>query len=777
MHLSWLLLLLSSMGAITVLVGTNTVITPKNMLTTTNTTKPGCQRKCGNLTIPYPFGIGQNCYLQGSFGIICNTSYNPPRAFPVIPYSDFDILDITETQIMIRTTIIASRCQNSQGNVTFETGNLDMWGSPFTISNTANKLTVIGCNNYAVFSGSGDTAESYQRTGCISLCSIETEPVPGHCPGLGCCQDSVPFGWQGFTISLFGVEDEQGVNSIARFLSNQSCSYAFYAEKGSFIFGGASDLTLNNFDVVRNRIMKQLNMVLDWNIKLNTSCKMVKMSNSSINPYLCQSNTRCIDTEEGGYRCSCLPGYEGNPYLKPGCTDINECIAGPNNPCTMACVNSPGSYKCSCPRGYTGDGLKSGIGCVRIIDKSSSALNKFTLGLGISLGIIILLIVAWWFSTIIKRRRIIKQKAINFERNGGLLLQQQMAADESVVAAIKIFTVEELERATDHFIEDRILGKGGQGTVYKGMLSEGRIVAIKMCKVIVDQNQCGDFVNEVIILSNINHRNVVKLLGCCLEHEAPLQVFEFIPNGTLDHHIHSPISEFLITWRMRLQIASDLAGALSYLHSSSSIPIFHRDIKSSNILLDDKYRAKLSDFGTSKSVAIDQTHATTRVMGTFGYLDPEYYLLGQYTEKSDVYSFGVVLVELLTGQKAIRSTLEEEKSLTSWFLSHMENSRLLDIIDSQVVKETSKEEFLIIAEIANRCLNLDRNRRPTMKEVLLEIEAVLSLHLPHANEQIEPKSRQMFSETSNGVFFSPSTFYLENSSSSSADVSLLNNPR
>uniref|UniRef100_A0A803KMT8 non-specific serine/threonine protein kinase n=1 Tax=Chenopodium quinoa TaxID=63459 RepID=A0A803KMT8_CHEQI len=571
------------MGATTVLVRTNAMVIPKNMITTANTTKSGCQRKCGNLTIPYPFGIGYNCSFPGSYGfnLICNTSYNPPRAFTSVDGFG-DILDITETQTTVRNTFMATLCYDSQGNEISPSGEglvdyLDIGSSPFTISKTANKLTVIGCNNYGVFDSSGGYIGDHLRVGCISLCS-KTEPVPGSCLG-GCCQASIPFGSQNFALAVHGISAGG---------DPESCSYSFYGKLGSFTFGGASDLTRNNFDVVRNKILDQVSIVFDWNVQLNTSCKKVKMSNSSINPYLCQSNTRCIDTAEGGYRCSCLPGYEGNPYLKPGCTDINECIAGPNNPCTTFCVNTPGSFICFCSDGYTGDGLSSGIGCIRITDKSS-------------------------FLTI----------------------------------AIKIFTIDELERATDHFNEDRILGKGGQGTVYKGMLSEGKIVAIKMCKV-VDQNQCGDFVNEVIILSNINHRNIVKLLGCCLEHETPLQVFEYIPNGTLDHHIHSPSSEFQITWRMRLQIASDLAGALAYLHSSSSIPIFHRDIKSSNILLDDKYRAKLSDFGTSKSVAIDQTHATTRVMGTFGYLDPEYYQLGQYTEKSDVYSFGVVLVELLT---------------------------------------------------------------------------------------------------------------------------------
>ncbi|XP_021734406.1 wall-associated receptor kinase-like 8 [Chenopodium quinoa] len=768
MHLPWLLLLL--LMSATPLVVTNALITPKTMITAANTTKPGCQQKCGNLTIPYPFGIGSDCFLQGWFGIICNTSYNPPKAIPVIPFGSrrhTDILDITETQIIIWNTEVTSRCFDPQENVSSEvSGFLDMWDSPYTVS-TANKLTVIGCDEYALIDGSGENS-LYEKGGCIALCNSEGV-TKGSCLGSGCCQTSVLTGWQGFNIKLFSLENRRS------FTNQSTCSYAFFARNGSFVFGGASDMT--NTSVVQNRILQQAPIVLDWIVELKTSCKEAQKNNSTATPYLCQSNTECIDTDLGGYRCSCLPGYEGNPYLQSSCKDINECAAGPNNPCTTACVNTPGSYRCFCPRGYSGDGLKSGIGCIKNLDKSSSSLKKITLGLGISLGTVILLLIGWWFSSVIKRRRIIKQKAVYFERNGGLLLKQQMATDESVVARLKIFTSDELERATDQFNEDRIVGQGGQGTVYKGMLSEGKIVAIKKAKV-VDESQLGGFINEVVISSQVNHRNIVKLLGCCLETEVPILVYEFIPNGTLYHHIHNPSEEFPITWRMRLQIASDSAGALAYLHSSSSIPILHRDIKSSNILLDDKYRGKLSDFGTSMSIAIDQTHVTTRVMGTFGYLDPEYFQSSQFTEKSDVYSFGVVLVELLTGQKAIRATKEEDRSLTSWFLSHMNDTRLLDIIDSQVLQEGSEQELHIIANLARQCLNLDGKKRPTMKEVLIEIEGVMSLRIPERNRKngLETEHNGTAKHTCDGIL-SSSSFYTENSSLDSAEMSLLFNPR
>ncbi|KAK2971246.1 hypothetical protein RJ640_014254 [Escallonia rubra] len=279
-------------------------------------------------------------------------------------------------------------------------------------------------------------------------------------------------------------------------------------------------------------------------------------------------------------------------------------------------------------------------------------------------------------------------------------------------------------QATDHYNEDRILGQGGQGTVYKGMLTDGRIVAIKKSK-IENESKLEQFINEVVILSQINHRNVVKLHGCCLETEVLMLVYEFIPNGTLFEYIHDEHVELPLTWDMRLRIAAEIAGALSYLHSAASVPIYHRDIKSTNILLDEKYRAKVADFGTSRSISVDQTHLTTRVMGTFGYLDPEYFQSNQLTEKSDVYSFGVVLVELLTGQRPISSTRSEEaRSLATHFLLAMAENRVFDIIDARVAKDGGKEEIWGVANLAKRCLNLDGRRRPTMKEVAMELEGL-----------------------------------------------------
>ena len=355
-------------------------------------------------------------------------------------------------------------------------------------------------------------------------------------------------------------------------------------------------------------------------------------------------------------------------------------------------------------------------------------------GLSIGGGSLLLLVGSFGLYKGVKKRREIIRKQKFFKRNGGLLLQQQLSSIETIEKT-KIFTFKELEMATDNFNKSRILGQGGQGTIYKGMLNDGRIIAVKRSK-IIDESQLEQFINEIMILSQINHRNILGLLGCCLETEVPLLVYEFISNGTLFQLIHDQNNEFPFSWHMRLQIASEAAGALAYLHSSSSMPIYHRDIKSTNILIDEKYRAKVSDFGTSRSISIEQTHLTTHVKGTFGYFDPEYFQSGRFTEKSDVYSFGVVLVELLTGKKPVSwTTLEEEKSLVARFiLSLEEESHLYDILDDRVRKEEEKERIIAVANLAKRCLNLNGKKRPTMKEVTFELEYIRMSSLPINSE-------------------------------------------
>uniref|UniRef100_A0A803KTM3 Protein kinase domain-containing protein n=1 Tax=Chenopodium quinoa TaxID=63459 RepID=A0A803KTM3_CHEQI len=286
---------------------------------------------------------------------------------------------------------------------------------------------------------------------------------------------------------------------------------------------------------------------------------------------------------------------------------------------------------------------------------------------------------------------------------------------------VKMFTIKQLQEATDNYSENNIIGRGGFGMVFKGKLPNNQIVAIKR-SLKVDSTQVEQFINEVIALSQINNRNVVKLLGCCLETEVPLLVYEFISNGTLHDHLHDEGKVEFFIWDLRLRIPAQVAQVLAYLHTAISIPIIHKDIKSANILLDDKYTTKVADVGASKLVPVDQERLGTMVQGTCGYLDPQYMQNGELTDKSDVYSFGVVLAELLTREKAISyAKPESERCLAIHFLRKLREERLFEILDEKLVSDGSIEQLKEVANLARRCLYLKGDDHPTMKEVAREL--------------------------------------------------------
>ncbi|XP_019184424.1 PREDICTED: putative wall-associated receptor kinase-like 16 [Ipomoea nil] len=212
---------------------------------------------------------------------------------------------------------------------------------------------------------------------------------------------------------------------------------------------------------------------------------------------------------------------------------------------------------------------------------------------------------------------------------------------------------------------------------------------------------------EVILLSQINHKNIVKLSGCCLETEVPFLVYEFINNGTLSEHIHNKDKTSALPWSTHLRIATETAEVFSYLHSAASPSIIHRNVKYVNILLDNDYIAKVSDFGASRLVPQDQTQLTTMLQGTFGYLDPEYMQIHHLTKKSDVYSFGVVLMELLTSKRAISFDGPElERNISQHFLSLLKGNQLFKILDGNILCEGSTtKELQEVALLAKRCLN------------------------------------------------------------------------
>ena len=344
---------------------------------------------------------------------------------------------------------------------------------------------------------------------------------------------------------------------------------------------------------------------------------------------------------------------------------------------------------------------------------------------GIGVGLLVLLVGGSWIYWGLKKRKLIQLKEKFFQQNGGILLQQKLSNHQGSVETAKIYSAEELEKATNNYNVSRVLGQGGYGTVYRGILPDNKVIAIKKSK-IGSQRQVEQFINEITVLTQIIHRNVVKLLGCCLETEVPLLVYEFITNGTLSDHIHDKGQSFFLSWEKRLKIAAETAGALAYLHSATSVPIIHRDVKTANILLDDDFTAKVSDFGASRLIPHDQTELNTLVQGTFGYMDPEYFHTSQLTEKSDVYSFGVVLAELLTGRMALSfNVLESERNLAKYFVSAVNDDRLFQILEDHIVNEGNIKLLKEVANIAKSCLSLRGEDRPSMKEVAMELEGLV----------------------------------------------------
>ncbi|KAG6587962.1 Proline-rich receptor-like protein kinase PERK1, partial [Cucurbita argyrosperma subsp. sororia] len=308
------------------------------------------------------------------------------------------------------------------------------------------------------------------------------------------------------------------------------------------------------------------------------------------------------------------------------------------------------------------------------------------------------------------------------------------------------FTYEELAMATDGFSEANLLGQGGFGYVHKGVLPNGKEVAVKQLKAGSGQGE-REFQAEVEIISRVHHRHLVSLVGYCITGSQRLLVYEFVPNNTLEFHLHGK-GRPTMDWPTRLKIALGSAKGLAYLHEDCNPKIIHRDIKAANILLDLKFEAKVADFGLAKLSSDVNTHVSTRVMGTFGYLAPEYASSGKLTEKSDVFSYGVMLLELITGRRPVDPTQSfMDDGLLDWarplLLRATENGNYDGLVDPKLRDNHDHNEMARMVACAAACVRHSARRRPRMSQVVHALEGEASLS--DLNEGIRPGHSTVYS--------------------------------
>ncbi|RYQ80472.1 hypothetical protein Ahy_Scaffold1g106863 isoform F [Arachis hypogaea] len=394
--------------------------------------------------------------------------------------------------------------------------------------------------------------------------------------------------------------------------------------------------------------------------------------------------------------------------------------------------NSSG-FRCQCLHGFQGDGFINGTGCRRVLSCSASTVTSGGCGKTTKIGVIVggycshltvittgVLAVAVLLSLVCYCAR--RRSAWLSKHTTAKRLLREAAGNSSV----PFYPYKEIERATNSFSDKQRLGTGAFGTVYAGKLHNDEWVAIKKIRH-RDTNGVDQVMNEIKLLSSVSHANLVRLLGCCIEEGEQILVYEYMPNGTLSQHLQRERGKGL-PWTIRLTIATETAKAIAYLHSAIHPPIYHRDIKSSNILLDYSFKSKVADFGLSRLGMTETSHISTAPQGTPGYVDPQYHQNFHLSDKSDVYSFGVVLVEIITALKVVDfGRQQSEVNLAALAVDRIRRGAIDEIIDPFL--EPHQDAWTLysihkVAELAFRCLAFHSDMRPSMMEVAEELEHI-----------------------------------------------------
>ncbi|XP_019054553.1 PREDICTED: putative receptor-like protein kinase At4g00960 [Nelumbo nucifera] len=339
--------------------------------------------------------------------------------------------------------------------------------------------------------------------------------------------------------------------------------------------------------------------------------------------------------------------------------------------------------------------------------KKISAGTIIAIAVSVAIAVLLLSILSWCWLT--KK----KEKLISGTDENDITNAESLQFNLSTVIA-----------ATNNFSDDNKIGQGGFGCVYKGKLSNGQEIAVKRLSRSSGQG-AKEFKNEVVLVAKLEHRNLVRLLGFCLEGEEKILIYEFVPNKSLDYFLFDPDEGARLDWPTRYKIIGGIARGLLYLHEDSRLKIIHRDLKASNILLDGNMNPKISDFGMARIFGVDQTQAnTSRVVGTFGYMPPEYVIHGLFSVKSDVFSFGVLLLEIITGKKNSSFNQSEfSEDLLSFAWRNWNEGNALDLLDPILSKFYSREEVRRCIHIGLLCVQDDVAQRPTMATVVLMLNS------------------------------------------------------
>uniref|UniRef100_A0A803LL32 non-specific serine/threonine protein kinase n=1 Tax=Chenopodium quinoa TaxID=63459 RepID=A0A803LL32_CHEQI len=349
---------------------------------------------------------------------------------------------------------------------------------------------------------------------------------------------------------------------------------------------------------------------------------------------------------------------------------------------------------------------------------------KLILAITLGLGVVIVVLVMYYIWRRMRRRN--ESNVISNNDTHSHSIKLESGFDDVKLQDLPLFRFEELVAATNNFDLRNKLGQGGFGPVFKGKLEDEQEIAVKRLARASGQG-LQEFMNEVDVISKLQHRNLVKLLGCCVDEEEKMLVYEYMPNKSLDAFLFDSGAQELLHWRKRLNIIEGICRGLLYLHRDSRLRIIHRDLKPSNILLDEDLNAKISDFGMARIFGGKEDQGNTnRVVGTYGYMSPEYAMEGRFSEKSDVYSFGVLLLEILSGRKNTSFNNDDSLNLIGYAWKLRNEDNIHSLIDTTINNPCFHEEILRCIEVGLLCVQELPEERPSISTVISMLDSEIT---------------------------------------------------